>query len=115
MLFAAAKYDLRENAREALAKFSGMIASHPGLHLQIDGYTDSTGSDAFNLTLSENRANSVKAYLLEQGLDPSIMSSTGFGKANPVAGNDSITGRQLNRRVEIIISGEVIGVPIGNN
>ena len=115
VLFATAKYDLRENAREALAKLSGIVASHPGLHLQIDGYTDSTGTDAFNLTLSENRANSVKAYLLEQGLDPSIMSSTGFGKANPVAGNDTVTGRQLNRRVEIIISGEVIGVPIGNN
>ncbi len=115
VLFATSKYDLRENAREALAKLAGIIASHPGLRLQIDGYTDSTGGDAFNLTLSENRANSVRAYLLEQGIDPNTMASAGFGKANPVASNDTPVGRQLNRRVEIMISGQVIGVVLGSN
>jgi outer membrane protein OmpA-like peptidoglycan-associated protein len=113
VLFATGKYDLRPNAREALAKFSGIVIAHPGLKMAVGGYTDSVGSDTFNLTLSENRANSVKAYLVNQGIDPNSITSTGYGKSNPVADNDTASGRQQNRRVEIIISGEIIGTQIG--
>jgi outer membrane protein OmpA-like peptidoglycan-associated protein len=113
VLFAFGKFDLQPPAREALAKFSGIVLAHPGLHLAVEGYTDSVGSDAFNQTLSEQRANTVRAYLITQGLDPNSISATGFGKSNPVASNDTPAGRQQNRRVEIIISGEVIGTKIG--
>jgi outer membrane protein OmpA-like peptidoglycan-associated protein len=113
VLFAFGKYDLQPPAREALAKFSGIVLAHPGLHLSVEGYTDSVGSDAFNQNLSEQRAGAVRDYLVQQGLDPSSITATGFGKTNPVASNDTATGRQQNRRVEIIISGEVIGTKIG--
>jgi outer membrane protein OmpA-like peptidoglycan-associated protein len=112
VLFAFGKYELQPPAREALAKFSGIVLAHPGLHLSVEGYTDSVGSDAFNQTLSEQRAGAVRDYLIQQGLDPSSITATGFGKTNPVASNDMATGRQQNRRVEIIISGEVIGTKI---
>ncbi|HEY4951032.1 MAG TPA: OmpA family protein [Candidatus Acidoferrales bacterium] len=114
VLFAFGKYDLQPPAREALAKFSGIVLAHPGLHLSVEGYTDSVGSDAFNQTLSEQRANTVRDYLVQQGLDPTSIVATGFGKSNPVASNDTTAGRQQNRRVEIIISGEVIGTKIGS-
>jgi outer membrane protein OmpA-like peptidoglycan-associated protein len=113
VLFAFGKYDLKPAAREALAKLSGIVLGHPGLKLAIDGYTDSVGSDAFNQTLSEKRAEGVQAYLVAQGIDAGSVTATGFGKANPVASNDNAAGRQQNRRVEIIISGEVIGTEIG--
>jgi outer membrane protein OmpA-like peptidoglycan-associated protein len=114
VLFAFGKYDLQPPAREALAKFSGIVLAHPSLHLAVEGYTDSVGSDAFNQTLSEQRAGTVRAYLVSQGLDPNSITATGFGKSNPVASNDTPGGRQQNRRVEIIISGEVIGTKIGS-
>lgn len=113
VLFATGKYELQPAAREALAKFTGIVLTHPGLHMQVDGYTDSTGSDDFNQTLSENRANSVRSYLIGQGLDPSSIAAMGYGKSNPVASNDTAAGRQQNRRVEIVISGEIIGTQIG--
>ncbi|HEX4484962.1 MAG TPA: OmpA family protein [Terriglobales bacterium] len=115
VLFATAKFDLQPNAREALAKFSGIILAHPGLKLQVEGYTDSTGSDTFNQTLSENRANAVRAYLIAQNVDPTSITAIGYGKSNPVASNDTAPGRQQNRRVEIIISGEIIGTQIGSS
>ena len=113
VLFDTAKYDLQPAAREALAKLSGIVEAHPGLKLQIEGYTDSVGSDAYNQTLSESRASSVRAYLVSQGVDPAAVTSIGYGKSSPVASNDSVTGRKQNRRVEIIISGEIIGTQIG--
>jgi outer membrane protein OmpA-like peptidoglycan-associated protein len=113
VLFAFGKFDLKPAAREALAKLSGIVLGHPGLKLAIDGYTDSVGSDAFNQTLSEKRAEGVRDYLVQQGLDADSVTAAGFGKANPVASNSTAAGRQQNRRVEIIISGEVIGTEIG--
>jgi outer membrane protein OmpA-like peptidoglycan-associated protein len=115
VLFATAKYDLKPPAREALAKFSGIVIAHQGLKMAIGGYTDSVGGDALNMTLSENRANAVKAYLVSQGIDPNLMTSTGYGMSNPVADNSTAAGRQQNRRVVIIISGEIIGTKIGGN
>lgn len=113
VLFDTAKYDLQPAAREALAKLSGIVEAHQGLKLQIEGYTDSIGTDAYNQTLSESRASSVRAYLVSQGVDPAAVSSVGYGKSNPVADNEAVAGRKQNRRVEIIVSGEIIGTQIG--
>jgi outer membrane protein OmpA-like peptidoglycan-associated protein len=113
VLFDTAKYDLKEPAREALAKLSGIVLSHPGLKLQVEGFTDSTGTENFNQALSEERANSVRAFLIAQGVDPTTVTAIGYGESNPVASNDTPQGRQQNRRVEIIISGEIIGTKIG--
>ena len=113
VLFATGKYDLRPEARERLAKLSGIVAAHPGLNLSIEGYTDNVGSETFNQTLSEQRAGSAPAYLVAQGLDPGTVTATGYGLSQPVADNSTAMGRQKNRRVEIVISGDIIGVPIG--
>lgn len=113
VLFDTGKYNLRMEAQLGLAKLTGIVLSHPGLKLAVEGYTDTTGTAAFNQTLSEQRANAVREYLVQQGLDAGSVSAQGFGPANPVSTNDTPTGRQQNRRVEIIISGEVIGTKIG--
>lgn len=114
VLFDFGKYDLRPEAREKLAKLSGIVLGHPGLNLAVEGYTDNVGTDQVNQTLSEKRAEGVRTYLVQQGLPDSSVTSQGFGKASPVASNDSSEGRQKNRRVEIVVSGEVIGVKIGS-
>jgi outer membrane protein OmpA-like peptidoglycan-associated protein len=113
VLFDTGKSDLRSQAREALAKLSGIVLNYPSLHLAIEGYTDSTGSAEFNQALSEKRAAAVRDYLLSQGLDAGTLSAQGFGMSNPVADNSTAQGRQKNRRVEIVVSGEVIGAQIG--
>src|SRR5580704_456809 len=115
VLFDTGKYNLRMPAQLGLAKLSGIVLSHPGLKLAVEGYTDTTGTAAFNQTLSEQRANAVRDYLIQQGLDAGTVTAQGFGPANPVASNDTPQGRQQNRRVEIIISGEVIGTKIGGS
>ncbi|MFZ0663040.1 MAG: OmpA family protein [Acidobacteriaceae bacterium] len=113
VLFGIAKADLRSPAKIALARLSGILASYPSLRLSIEGYTDSTGSEAFNQKLSEQRADSVQAFLTTLGVPLDSMTATGLGPANPVADNSTAAGRQKNRRVEIVISGEVIGSKIG--
>jgi len=110
VLFDTAKYSLRPLARERLAKVAGIFLGHPGLTLEVEGHTDSVGGEAYNQNLSEQRAGSVRDYLILQGVKE--MNSTpakGFGKSQPVATNDTAAGRQLNRRVELIVSGELIG------
>jgi outer membrane protein OmpA-like peptidoglycan-associated protein len=113
VLFASGKYELSQDANLKLVRLSGVILAHPGLKLRIEGYTDSTGSEVFNLKLSGQRANAVQTFLVGQGLKPDDVTSAGKGQANPVAGNDTAAGRQQNRRVEIIVSGEAIGTKIG--
>ncbi|MGA6988170.1 MAG: OmpA family protein [Terriglobales bacterium] len=113
VLFASGKYELSQDASLKLARLSGVILAHPGLKLRIEGYTDTTGSEAFNFTLSGQRANAVRTFLVEQGLKPEDVTSAGMGQANPVADNSTAAGRQQNRRVEIIVSGEAIGASIG--
>jgi outer membrane protein OmpA-like peptidoglycan-associated protein len=113
VLFEIGKYNLQPPAREKLARLSGIILSHPGLNLEIEGYTDNTGSDDLNQKLSEQRANSVRDYLITQGLADNTVTAKGLGKSNPVADNSTAAGRKLNRRVEIIVSGEIIGTKIG--
>ncbi|MBP7866804.1 MAG: OmpA family protein [Acidobacteria bacterium] len=114
VLFDLNKYNLRMEAREKLAKLSGIVLAHPGLKLEVEGHTDSTGSDEHNMELSQKRADAVRDYLEGQGLDPATLTSRGFGKDMPVADNATAEGRQKNRRVEIIVSGEVIGTRIGH-
>ncbi len=113
VLFDLGKYTLKPDAREALAKISGIVISHPGLNLQVEGYTDITGSAEFNQKLSEQRANTVRDYLMKEGIDGQAMTSVGYGPQFPVASNDTPAGRKQNRRVELVVSGEVIGVKIG--
>ena len=109
VLFDTGSYTLKPGAREKLAKVSGIVLAHPGLTLQIEGHTDSVGSDEFNQQLSERRADSVRDFLAEQGVPASSITAHGFGKTQPVASNDTPEGRQRNRRVEIVVNGESIG------
>jgi len=109
VLFDTGKYDLRPEARERLARLSGIVLAHPGLNLEVEGHTDSTGGDELNQKLSEQRAGTTREYLIQQGLSNSSVTAKGFGKTMPVADNSTAQGRQQNRRVELIISGEVIG------
>ena len=103
---------LREKlAREKLARVSGIVLAHPGLRLEAEGHTDSIGSDELNQTLSEKRALAVRDFLAEQGIPTSSLGSHGLGKTMPVAPNDTAAGRQRNRRVELIVAGDVIGIP----
>jgi outer membrane protein OmpA-like peptidoglycan-associated protein len=113
VLFDTGKYSLKSGAREKLAKIAGILLAYPGLNIEIDGYTDSVGSDELNQTLSENRASSVRDYLVNQGVTTGAVSSKGFGNSQPVASNDNSAGRQMNRRVELVVSGEVIGQHVG--
>jgi outer membrane protein OmpA-like peptidoglycan-associated protein len=113
VLFDFNKYTLRAAAREKLAKIAGIVLAHPGLKLEVDGYTDSVGTDEYNLRLSQQRADSVRGYLVEQGIRSDNVASNGFGKENPVASNSTAAGRQQNRRVEMVVSGDIIGAPIG--
>ncbi len=114
VLFDTGKSDLRPEAREALAKLTGIVLNYPTLRLSTEGHTDNTGSAELNQTLSEERANTVRDYLIGQGLDARSLSAIGFGMNNPVADNSTAVGRQKNRRVEIIVSGEVIGEKVGS-
>ncbi len=113
VLFDTGKFTLRPEAREKLARVAGIVEGHPGLKLAVEGYTDSVGGDSYNQTLSENRGSSVRDDLIQQGMAADSVTSTGFGKSQPVGSNDTATGRQQNRRVEIVISGDIIGTAIG--
>jgi len=115
VLFDFNKYALKPEARERLARISGIVLAYPDLKLAIEGYTDNIGTDAYNQTLSEKRAQTVQGYLVGSGVAPDHVSAIGFGKANPVADNSSAAGRKLNRRVEMVVSGDVIGTQITPN
>jgi outer membrane protein OmpA-like peptidoglycan-associated protein len=113
VLFDTGKYSLRPLAREKLSKVAGIVSGHPGLKLDVEGHTDSVGGDEYNQQLSEQRGAAVRDYLMQQGMAISSVTTKGFGKTQPVASNDTAQGRQENRRVEIVISGEIIGTEIG--
>jgi outer membrane protein OmpA-like peptidoglycan-associated protein len=114
VLFDTAKSTLRPLAREKLAKVAGIVSGHPGLKLDVEGHTDSVGTDEYNQTLSEQRGTSVRDYLTGQGMAAASVTSKGFGESQPIASNDTVPGRQQNRRVELVISSEVIGTRIGS-
>jgi outer membrane protein OmpA-like peptidoglycan-associated protein len=109
VLFDSAQYTLKPAARERLARISGIIGAYPDLKLQIEGYTDSIGSDEYNQRLSEKRAGSVRDYLVDAGVSINNVMAQGMGKTDPIADNKTAAGRKLNRRVEMIVSGESIG------
>jgi outer membrane protein OmpA-like peptidoglycan-associated protein len=90
------------------------VLAHPGLRITVEGHTDSVGGDDYNMKLSENRASSVRGYLVSQGLDSGNVSAQGFGKTRPVADNSTAAGRQQNRRVELVVAGEVLGTSVGD-
>jgi len=112
VLFDTGKYSLKPGAREKLAKVAGILLAYPALNIEVGGYTDNVGSDEMNQTLSENRAGSVRDYLVQQGVLTNSVSARGFGNTLPVASNDNSSGRQQNRRVELLVSGEAIGSPV---
>jgi outer membrane protein OmpA-like peptidoglycan-associated protein len=113
VLFDTGKFSLRPLAREKLAKVAGIVSGHPGLKLDVEGHTDSVGGDAYNQKLSEQRGDAVREYLTNSGMALTSVTAKGFGKTQPVASNDTAQGRQENRRVEIVISGDLIGTEIG--
>jgi len=110
VLFDTAKYTLKQDAQISLAKVAGILQAYPGLKLQVEGYTDNTGSPEFNQKLSEDRAGAVRDFLVTQGVSPDNIVATGYGMAKPVADNSTAKGRALNRRVQLVVSGEAIGV-----
>jgi outer membrane protein OmpA-like peptidoglycan-associated protein len=112
VLFDTGKYSLKPGAREKLAKVAGILLAYPGLNIEVGGYTDNVGGDQMNQTLSENRAGSVRDYLVQQGVATNSVSAKGFGNTLPVTTNDNSAGRQQNRRVELVVSGEAIGNPV---
>jgi outer membrane protein OmpA-like peptidoglycan-associated protein len=109
VLFDTGQYSLRAGAREKLARISGIILAYPSLKLEVEGHTDSIGSDELNMKLSEHRASSVRDFLIQSGIVTSSIASRGFGESQPVTTNDTSAGRQQNRRVELVVSGDVIG------
>jgi outer membrane protein OmpA-like peptidoglycan-associated protein len=109
VLFDFNKYTLKPEARERLARISGIVLAYPDLRLQVEGYTDSIGSDEYNQELSEKRAATVRDYLVSSGVSINNVVAQGFGKADPVADNSTAAGRKLNRRVDLVVSGDVIG------
>ncbi len=111
VLFDTGKYSLKPGAREKLAKVAGILIAYPSLNIEVGGYTDNVGGDDMNQTLSENRAGSVRDYLVQQGVGQNSVSAKGFGNSLPVASNDNSAGRQENRRVELVVSGDAIGSP----
>ena len=108
VLFDTGMSTLKPGAREKLAKISGIVLAHPGLKLEVEGHTDSVGGDEYNQRLSESRANSVREYLIKESVNPNTITAHGFGKARPVATNDTAVGRQQNRRVELVVTGEPV-------
>jgi outer membrane protein OmpA-like peptidoglycan-associated protein len=110
VLFDTGRYTLKPNTQISLAKVSGILQAYPGLKVQVEGYTDSVGSDEYNQKLSENRADAVRDFLVTQGVQPDNISATGYGKAKPVADNATSQGRAQNRRVNLVVSGDAIGV-----
>lgn len=109
VLFDTGQYSLKPGAREKLAKVAGILIAYPGLNIEVGGYTDNVGGDEMNQKLSENRAGAVRDYLVQQGVTTNSVSAKGFGNTSPVASNENSSGRQENRRVELVVSGDMIG------
>jgi outer membrane protein OmpA-like peptidoglycan-associated protein len=109
VLFDIGSFTLRPAAREKLARIAGIILGHPDLRVKVEGHTDNLGGDDLNMRLSENRAASVRDYLIAQGVGQAYITAQGFGKSMPLADNNTSGGRQANRRVEMVVFGEIIG------
>jgi outer membrane protein OmpA-like peptidoglycan-associated protein len=110
VLFDFNKYTLKPEAREKLAKVSGILLAYPNLKLQVEGYTDNIGTDEYNQKLSEQRAGSVRDYLVAASVADANITATGYGKSSPIADNSTNAGRAQNRRVQMVVSGSAIGI-----
>jgi outer membrane protein OmpA-like peptidoglycan-associated protein len=110
VLFAFNKYELKPEAREKLAKVSGILLAYPDLKVQVEGYTDNVGTDQYNQTLSQQRADAVRDYLISQSVNAGNVTAVGYGMSNPIADNSTAAGRAQNRRVNLVVSGSAIGV-----
>ena len=108
VLFDFNRANLKPGARDKVAKIAEILRAHPDLKIEVEGHTDSVGSDEYNQRLSERRAESVRASLVDDGVSRDVVGTAGFGESKPVATNGTPAGRQQNRRVEIVISGESI-------
>jgi outer membrane protein OmpA-like peptidoglycan-associated protein len=115
VLFDTGLHSLRPGAREKLARISGIILAHPDMRIEVEGHTDSVGGVDLNQRLSEKRADSVRTYLISQGVDSNSIVARGFGKSKPVADNATAAGRQQNRRVELVVNGPLIDKTSSNN
>ena len=115
VLFKTGSFELAPGARERLAKVSGILLAYPTLHVQIEGHTDSVGTDEYNQNLSERRADAVRDYFVQQGIAADSIQAKGFGKTVPIASNETAEGRQQNRRVELVLSGNAIGTTAENS
>jgi outer membrane protein OmpA-like peptidoglycan-associated protein len=111
VLFDFDQATLKPGSKEKLAKVSGILLAYPALRMEVEGHTDSVGTDDYNLQLSQRRADAVRDYLVSNGIAATSIQSVGLGKAGPVASNDTAAGRQQNRRVEMVVSGDIIGQP----
>ncbi len=114
VLFDVGRSELHPEAREKLAQLSGVLFGHPTLKLEIGGHTDTTGRVELNQRLSEQRAEAVRSYLVSQNVPTESVTAQGFGETMPIASNDTARGRRQNRRVEITVSGEALGDPLGS-
>ncbi|HUY13652.1 MAG TPA: OmpA family protein [Terriglobia bacterium] len=112
VLFGTGKYTLKSGTREKLAKVAGVLLAYPGLNIEVDGYTDNVGSVDSNQKLSDQRAASVHDYLVREGVASSSLTAKGLGESEPIGSNDTSAGRQMNRRVELVVSGDVIGTQV---
>jgi outer membrane protein OmpA-like peptidoglycan-associated protein len=111
VLFATGRYDLKQDTQLKLARVAGIFLAHPDLKVQVEGYTDNVGGEAYNQKLSEQRAMTVQNFLVTQGISVQNVSAIGYGMADPVADNSSAAGRKQNRRVQLVVSGPSIGIP----
>ena len=112
VLFDFNQATLKPGAKEKLAKVSGILLAYPSLHLSVEGHTDSIGTPEYNMKLSQRRADAVRDDLVSNGINSANIQAVGMGEDNPVASNSTAAGRQQNRRVEMVVSGDVIGQPI---
>lgn len=108
VLFDTGRYTLKPGAREKLARISGIILAHPGLKIEVEGHTDNVGGMEYNQRLSEQRAESVRSFLVSNGVGSDAVTSRGFGLEKPVADNSNAAGRQANRRVELVVNGPML-------
>jgi len=106
VLFDTGRAELKSGAGRKMDQLAQFLVEHPDRRVQIDGFTDSVGTDSYNEDLSQRRADAVKAALINRGVQPSRVGTEGYGKAYPVANNTDSGGRQLNRRVEVVIGGD---------
>lgn len=110
-LFATGKSDLKAGGTTSLDKLVVFLDKYPERTVSVEGHTDDVGSVEMNQTLSQNRANSVRSYLVQQGIRPARLAASGMGETRPIANNLSESGRQQNRRVEVVIENPISEVP----